>query len=307
MNRRLTIAIPCYDQTELLRRCLRSLREQTFKDFTVHIIDDQSPQDYSNIPNEFPDLAITYSRNEKNLGAIGNIFNSITAPVETPYLLSLHEDDTLHKDYLRIAIGILDAEPDTVFVGSPMKWFTSDDDLAQKRSAEKERLDGGHKTLDAKGFAMEMLRGVHFGLGSVVYRSSATRGTKPDLERYAVLCDRPYLIGLIGAKKCTIIGDFGMYVRDHGATDDRGSTIRPRHIMNLYAFYKTFVSSKEEQVIFYRHTTNNIIYSFHTLARTDGSFFSYLKTMHDARMIKYRYLRAQGVLGLIKGLTKKTS
>ena len=303
---KLTIAIPCYNQTELLRRCLNSLQEQTFKDFTVHIIDDHSSENYQAVISEFPNLSITYSRNEVNLGAIGNIFNSITLPTQTPYLLSLHEDDSLHLDYLHIAVEILDENPNAVFVGSPMEWFKTDDELKNKKATEKKILDEGYKILNKKGFVMEMLKGVHFCFGSIVYRSNITPGTKPDLEEFDVLCDRPYLANLIGEKECAIINDCGIYVRSLDAKNDhRGDNITSTDIKNLAHFYKQFAETKKEKALFYKHMTNNIIYGYHRLTQKDVSFMNYLNTMKKEELVNYLYLNPQGILGLWKGFISK--
>ena len=123
MNK-LTVTIPSYNQTAFLERCLLYLEKQTFKDFSIIIADDCSTEDYKKVIAKFPNLKIKYQRNEKNLGAIQNIFHTITMPVESEYLLSLHEDDALaYPEYLEKSIEIMEKNKNIAFVTGKPYWF----------------------------------------------------------------------------------------------------------------------------------------------------------------------------------------
>ena len=116
MQSKLTIIIPCYNQTHYLRLLLESLKEQTFQDFEIIIIDDFSSENYLSFLEEFRKyFKISYLRNKKNLGAIKNMFYSITFSVKTPYVVCLHEDDFLHKKYLELAIDTLEKNENIIF------------------------------------------------------------------------------------------------------------------------------------------------------------------------------------------------
>lgn len=63
------IIIPAYNCTKTLNRTLASLEAQTYNDFYVHIIDDNSTENILPIVNQHMlNLKIKITRNEKNLG-----------------------------------------------------------------------------------------------------------------------------------------------------------------------------------------------------------------------------------------------
>jgi glycosyltransferase involved in cell wall biosynthesis len=304
-NKKITIVIPSYNQTNLLRRCLLSLTHQTSQDFVIYIVDDHSTENYPALIEEFPQLEIKYFRNEKNLGAIENIFNTIIYNVETPYKISLHEDDILHYDYIRKAIEILDSDNEIMFVGTSIDWFKNETELAQKISNSPKKFTSSYKKINAQEFAIELLRGIHFSLGSVVYRSEATFGHTFDLPTYSVLCDRPFLIDVMGDKKIVVTPEKGIFVRNHGALDNRGNNITVQNVCNLFKFYKKYVQTSIEKKIFDIHATNNILYCYHRLYAPNLDFINYIKFMNSEKLINIMTLRPQGVLGLIRGFLKK--
>lgn len=65
---KIEIIIPAYNCCATLGRTLSSLEAQTDNDFCVHVIDDCSTEDISNIIKEHKNLNIRLTRNEQNLG-----------------------------------------------------------------------------------------------------------------------------------------------------------------------------------------------------------------------------------------------
>lgn len=76
----LTIYIPCCDRIAYTRGCLDSILSQSLQDFQVVLIDDASDADYGPLLRELSDDRISFVRNERNLGAMRNMFKGIYYP-----------------------------------------------------------------------------------------------------------------------------------------------------------------------------------------------------------------------------------
>jgi glycosyltransferase involved in cell wall biosynthesis len=91
----LEIVIPAYNCAATLGRTLRSLTEQTNKNFSVMIIDDCSTQDIRSIVDEYTDtLSIHYVRNETNRGC-GLTRQRGIDETEADYIVFVDADDVL--------------------------------------------------------------------------------------------------------------------------------------------------------------------------------------------------------------------
>lgn len=294
MKPTLTVTIPSYKQQPLLRRCLESLRSQTRKDFLVVIIDDKSNEDFSSILQDFSDLHIEIVVNEHNRGAMGNIFHSITYPVQTPFILSLHEDDFLHPQYIERAIEKLEHDASIAFVASRATWFMEHEDMT---TVDYKELSPSGLKLSQEEFVRQILLGTHIIFGSIVYRAEVVKGTSFDLETYSTLCDRPFLIELLAQKRTSfLLDDPGVFVRDHGKKDLRNAKLREPHVLNLFSFYKTFSSSFLE--VFYTASSNGILLSYYPIVHHDMSPLKYLKKAISQDLFKISNIRLSGFLGL---------
>lgn len=64
-----SVIIPTYNRGYIIDRALTSLRNQTFKDFEILVVDDGSQDNTENIVQQYTDLDIVYIKLEKNCGA----------------------------------------------------------------------------------------------------------------------------------------------------------------------------------------------------------------------------------------------
>lgn len=64
-----SIIIPTYNRASTLKRCIESLLDQTYSDFEIIIVDDNSRDNSEAIIKNISDPRIKYLRHEKNLGA----------------------------------------------------------------------------------------------------------------------------------------------------------------------------------------------------------------------------------------------
>ena len=306
MNKKLSIVIPCYNQTTLLERNLRYLERQVYKDFSIIIIDDQSSEDYPAVIAEFPNLDITYVRNKKNLGAMGNIFNSIFYKTESKYQMSLHEDDALHPYYLDMAIKALDENKSVSFVCTLADWFKDDVELENKFLNLKKIKEV--EKLDRAGFVRGILEGKHIMWGSVVYRTSVLHAQTHDIQKYMetydVLCDRPFLISLIEQnQEIALINEKAIFTRDHGEHDNRFKNITEQDNFNLMEFYHDNLPkplSKSDAKTFLSFSTNILLYTYPSILGNKGSFRDFMRSGKELGFINLRYINRVGIVGLSK-------
>jgi glycosyltransferase involved in cell wall biosynthesis len=63
-----SILIPVY-KSKYLKECIDSILMQTFNNFELIILNDDSPEDIDNIVSSYQDNRIRYYKNDKNVGA----------------------------------------------------------------------------------------------------------------------------------------------------------------------------------------------------------------------------------------------
>jgi len=84
-----TIVIPNYNGKTLLENCLRTLEQQTYRDFKVLVIDNGSKDGSTEVTSETLNMEIVALK--ENLGFCGAVNLGIWK-TETPYLILLNND-----------------------------------------------------------------------------------------------------------------------------------------------------------------------------------------------------------------------
>ncbi|MEH2414939.1 glycosyltransferase family 2 protein [Nostoc sp.] len=111
---KVTIAIPTYNRSELLKASLESALAQDYLDYQVLVLDNASEDDTEAVVRSFADSRITYVRHETNIG----MFRNWQLAVEinsSPYLNILSDDDILLPDFILSSVLALDNHPHTGF------------------------------------------------------------------------------------------------------------------------------------------------------------------------------------------------
>lgn len=100
-----TIAIPTYNRALFLRDALSSAISQTHRAAEIIVIDNNSSDNTKEVVNAFQDKRISYFKNNRNIGMIGNWNKSIQLSSGS-HLLILGDDDVLHPDFLKESIKV---------------------------------------------------------------------------------------------------------------------------------------------------------------------------------------------------------
>lgn len=111
----ISVCIPTYNGSEYLKACLDSVLAQTFTDFEVLVVDDQSSDASVAIAEEYAaaDPRVRVLINEQNLGLVGN-WNRCAELARGEWVKYVFQDDLISPDCL--AKMLASAAPDTAMV-----------------------------------------------------------------------------------------------------------------------------------------------------------------------------------------------
>ena len=98
----ISVIVPVYNVEKHLEKCIKSILNQTYKDFEIILIDDGSTDKSSQICDEF---AIKYNKikvlHQQNRGQ-GSARNAGLEIAKGDYIAFIDSDDFIHPDYLRL-------------------------------------------------------------------------------------------------------------------------------------------------------------------------------------------------------------
>ncbi len=102
------ILIPTFNRKVYLEEALKSVREQTYDNIELIVIDNGSTDGTAEFMAGITDTRVRYVVNERNIGLIGSInkgINLFSGKVEWCSILS--DDDFLHKDFIKILLQVV--------------------------------------------------------------------------------------------------------------------------------------------------------------------------------------------------------
>lgn len=293
---KLEITFPLFNDQDMFKRALTALSQQTFTDFHITAIDDASPTCFNNEIKSFPNLNINVIKNPKNLGAMSNIWKSISLPTEATYIMSHHVDDFLKTDYLEKAVNIMEANPDISFVLTGPEWVTKDKPYEAVAIGETK-----YTIFDAADFAKNILNFAPYMFGSVVYRAK-DRTINWRYHDLHVFCDRHYLgdILLTNSSKGAYLHGNGIFERNHSADakDERGDGLVEDNALRLMQFYKTLLLTKYSPTETSKIITNNTIYYYSNFEQK-SPLIKFIKKTHQLKLVNILHLRGLGLLSLL--------
>lgn len=101
MSTEVTLAIPFYKGIEHLKKAIDSVLQQTSAHWKLIIVDDggMNATEVKNLIDSYSSPKLSYSRNDKNLGMVGN-WNRCLDLATTDLVTLFHADDELAPDYV---------------------------------------------------------------------------------------------------------------------------------------------------------------------------------------------------------------
>jgi glycosyltransferase involved in cell wall biosynthesis len=129
---RISVTLPVFNGERYLAQAIRSILDQTYRDFELIISDNASTDRTEDICRSFvaQDRRIRYVRQPRNIGASPN-FNVCYALASGEYFKWAAHDDYLEPEYLAACVAALDADPDAVLCQSLVRLIDDGDRLIE--------------------------------------------------------------------------------------------------------------------------------------------------------------------------------
>lgn len=123
---KISVLIPTYNHAHFLDETIQSVLDQTFTDFELIIVDNQSTDDTSEVVQKYlSDARIRFYTNETNLGLGGN-WNKCLEYAKGDYIKYLCSDDKFHPQILERYVTVMDQHPDVAIISCQKQWFGND-------------------------------------------------------------------------------------------------------------------------------------------------------------------------------------
>ena len=127
-----SVVIPTHNRSDLLKRAIKSVIAQTYENFEIIVVDDQSTDDTAKMVNMFSDVRVCYFLNKRTKGACGDRNTGILAS-EGKWIAFLDDDDFWLPDKLLHQFCLIEKSTNSVGV-------ICTDYAIQKQGEEKLRL-----------------------------------------------------------------------------------------------------------------------------------------------------------------------
>lgn len=135
-----SVVIPLYNKADTIRRALRSVAAQKFRDFEVVVVDDGSRDVSARIVEDFMGIERLRVVCQENAG-VSAARNRGVREAAGEYVAFLDADDCWHPDHLVELARIVEKFPDSVFIGSGFHWHIGGKVLKTRETGRIEKVD----------------------------------------------------------------------------------------------------------------------------------------------------------------------
>ncbi|OLT20682.1 hypothetical protein BJF78_35230 [Pseudonocardia sp. CNS-139] len=112
-----SVCIPVYKGERFLAETIKSVLDQTYRDFELVVLDNASPDESGNIARSFNDPRIRVERNPSTLSQPDN-WNRVVELSRGPLVKVVCADDLLHPRCLEYQVAPMEADPGLALVAS---------------------------------------------------------------------------------------------------------------------------------------------------------------------------------------------
>lgn len=135
----ISIVIPTYNRASTLKRCIKSLLDQTYSDFEIIIVDDNSNDNSEAIIKSINDPRIKYLKHKKNLGANAARNTGIKSAVGELIAFQDSDDEWL-KNKLEIQIKALNESKADIVASSFIRHMDGKKTILPKENINDEEI-----------------------------------------------------------------------------------------------------------------------------------------------------------------------
>lgn len=271
MKTNVTVVICVRDVEKHIDECMRSLLDQSFRDFEIVIVDDGCKDNTSKLVEKFDDKRILYFRNEKNLG-IAESRNIGVKISKGEYIFFTDGDCTVSKDWIEEGIKYL-KDPKCVGVEGKIHYVS-----------EKYKPSFSDHVCQNK-------YGGQFMTGNIAYKKSVIETVGGFDERYSYFEDRDLALRIMKYGKISFNPNMTVYAQQQNRIP-KELIKRATHITNKIFLFKKF---GEKKMIFWR-----IVYPLNlAIALFPPVVFSFVlfgkrdfRKSDDFKLLPYYYIYA---------------
>jgi glycosyltransferase involved in cell wall biosynthesis len=216
MNPKLKIFVLTYNRVNYLKECLESILNQTFRDFQVVILDNASEQDVESVVTSFHDERLKLMVNSSNVGLVGNFIKAFDlVESDFDYFMIFHDDDCMPSNMIASQLRVFSEHPNVGFVSTGVNLVYQDSAMFDLPDDEfhYEIFNSPYELLSA------FFSSRQFGFGSIMYRTEIAKMIRPDIDRFASIFDRPYMLSLSEMGPSAFLAHPSLNARQHQQQD----------------------------------------------------------------------------------------
>lgn len=230
----LEIFILSYNRAEFLRDCLRSFVNQTYRDFSITVLDNHSEEDITSVVKSFHDDRIRLIINPKNIGGVANFTQAIEM-ASADYMMIFHDDDCLSPRVLERQIYLFEQYPYLSQVSAGVNFVSCRGNMLEFENEE----DFSFKIYETpSSLVFDFFDKEGFSFSSIMYRTIYAKKVKLNAERFANVADRPYVLDVMAFGPFVRMSRPNYNVRVHTGQDSAiGSTWDYLNEMELVRYY----------------------------------------------------------------------
>lgn len=194
---KVSVLMPCYNGAKYILESIDSVLSQSFDDFELIIVDDQSNDDTFSIINAIDDPRVKVYKNDVNQGLVGN-WNSAIEKSSGDYIHFLFQDDLMLPGALDAGVKALDSHPQCSLCFSSSNVIDSTGSVTMRRRPFKSDC-----IFDGRTFARKTFRSynIYGEPSNVLFRRSAYLEVGPFNDALSYSPDWEYWIRL------SLVGD----------------------------------------------------------------------------------------------------
>jgi glycosyltransferase involved in cell wall biosynthesis len=232
MTPKVSILIPTYNYAHFIGEAIESALAQTYTDFELIIIDDQSRDNTDEVVARYlGDSRVKYYKNKVNLGLAAN-FNEALNYANGEYIKYLLADDLFHKELLEKMVAVMEAFPSVTLVTSKRDMFGT------KNKSSELPLTHLQKGTDVIYASLKEKAGNWIGEPTtVMFRKSALSIGQFNTS-YTCLVDWEMWLRILTTGDCYIIPETLSYFRVHEKQASRLIMNDYKYTFEDYDFYK---------------------------------------------------------------------
>ena len=278
---KLEIFVLSYNRAEYLSGCLRSILNQTFTDFSVTVLDNHSTQDIASVVGSFQDNRIRLIVNPINIGGLANWMQAHDM-ASADYMMIFHDDDCMSPRMLERQIQLFEIYPNLSQVSAGVNFvyqrermldFNDTDDLQYKTFETPSALVHGY-LFDKEGFSF----------GSIMYRTRLAKQARLDIERFANVADRPYVLAVTAFGPFVRMSRPIYNVRVHSGQDSgTGATWNYLNEIELGRYYLEITRQSTTRPL--HRAVMAMLFGNYIVRQPRGPLIEWLKALKERQML----------------------